>query len=979
MREVGRELWAWLAEGAHVYVCGDAKRMAKDVERALVDIAAEHGARSTEEAVDLRRRAEEGRPLSGGRLLMNGAPARARGCPPASRRTTCPYCGVGCGVLATPDGAGRRGDRRRSRSSRQCRPAVLKGSALGETLGLEGRLLHPTIHGVAGDMAARAGRALDRVARASPQTLDAHGPDAVAIYLSGQLLTEDYYVANKLMKGFLGSANVDTNSRLCMASDGRRPPPRLRRRHRARLLRGSRRGRSDRARRLQRRVVPSGAVPAHARAGEGASAARASSSIDPRRTATAERCRPVSADRARHGHRAVLPAAWSHIADGDAFDARLHVEAHTAGFDEALARARAIAPRSRDDGGALPASPNPTSRRSSPDVRRDAARRHLLSPGRQPVGAGNRQGQRDPQCAIWRPGASASRACGPFSLTGQPNAMGGREVGGLANQLAAHMDFIPPTSIACGGSGTRRAMATRRGLRRCEMFEAIERGEIKALWVMGTNPAASVCRDADAVRAALGKARTVRRLRGQRPRRTALLDAATQCCCRRGLGREGRHGDEFGTAHFAPARRFCEPPGEARPDWWRSSEVARRLGSRFRLRLSRPGRHLSRACGAVGVRERRRARLSTSAGLAALSDENTTRSRRRNGRVRAARARAAKRFSRDGGFFTPDGTRAFRRRRGTARRRAETAALPLVLNTGRVRDQWHTMTRTGPVPRLARHCPSRSSRSIPTTRATGCVSDGGFARVTTTHGARVLRVVVTRRASGAAPCFRADPLDRRHRRRARVGALVAPSADPISGQPEAKATPAAIAPCAFSSNGFLLSRRTVVLPKDGWWARVAIPGGWGYMIASNVPPQGWRDFLTASFSCGDVIEYVDDTRGIFRAAAFDGDRLECVVFIGPDPAPGWDATLEAFHLDAVTATQRASLLSGRSRDGATDRGPVICACFGVGTKTIEAAIAGGCASPAAIGEKLRAGTNCGSCIPEIKRLIAAGGAVVSNS
>src|SRR5215217_2607286 len=132
----------------------------------------------------------------------------------AAVRTTCPYCGVGCGVIARPDGlagAAIEGDPEHpSNFGRLCS----KGSALGETLGLDGRLLHPMIDG----RRASWDRALAVAAEGFTRIAAEHGPDAVAFYLSGQLLTEDYYVANKLMKGFIGSSNVDTNSRLCMAS-----------------------------------------------------------------------------------------------------------------------------------------------------------------------------------------------------------------------------------------------------------------------------------------------------------------------------------------------------------------------------------------------------------------------------------------------------------------------------------------------------------------------------------------------------------------------------------------------------------------------------------------------------------------------------------------------------------------------------------------------------------------------------------------
>src|SRR6185369_10511186 len=160
------------------------------------------------------RAAKAPRPRPGWTALPGPAATSATSTEHAMIRTTCPYCGVGCGVVATPDGRGGAevtGD--------AAHPANLgrlcsKGAALGETLGLEDRLLHPEIDGrrVSWDTA------LDTVAQGFADIIARHGPDAVAFYVSGQLLTEDYYVANKLCKGFLGSANIDTNSRLCMAS-----------------------------------------------------------------------------------------------------------------------------------------------------------------------------------------------------------------------------------------------------------------------------------------------------------------------------------------------------------------------------------------------------------------------------------------------------------------------------------------------------------------------------------------------------------------------------------------------------------------------------------------------------------------------------------------------------------------------------------------------------------------------------------------
>lgn len=223
---------------------------------------------------------------------------------PPAVRTTCPYCGVGCGVLAAPDdngGATISGDPEHPANfGRLCS----KGSALGETLGLDQRLLHPMMRREDGSLARTSWNiALDHVANGFRTIAERDGPDAIAFYLSGQLLTEDYYVANKLMKGFLGSSNVDTNSRLCMASSvaGHR------RAFGADIVPGIYRD-FDEADLIV--LVGSNAAWCHPVLYQrmiGAKRKRGAKLIviDPRRTATAEDADLLFADRAGHGHRIV--------------------------------------------------------------------------------------------------------------------------------------------------------------------------------------------------------------------------------------------------------------------------------------------------------------------------------------------------------------------------------------------------------------------------------------------------------------------------------------------------------------------------------------------------------------------------------------------------------------------------------------------------------------------------------------------------
>src|SRR3982074_2241238 len=367
------------------------------------------------------------------------APMRSADAALRATRTTCPYCGVGCGVLATPDnsgGAAIAGDPEHPANfGRLCS----KGSALGETLGVEGRLLYPMIRCSKDTMERVAWTdALDHVAHRFKHIIMRDGPGAVGFYLSGQLLTEDYYVANKLMKGFIGSGNVDTNSRLCMASS----------------VAGHRRAFGadtvpgcyedlDEADLLV--LIGSNAAWCHPvllpriPANKQKRGARIVV-IDPRRTDTAGDA-DLFLGLKPGTDTALFSGLLVHLADTGALD-HDYIESHTSGFEAALARARSIA-------GSVGATALATGL-AEPDVadffqmfRNTPRVVTLYSQGVNQSAQGTDKVNAIINChlatgRIGKPGAS------PFSLPGQPNAMGGREVGGLANQLAAHMGFTPP-------------------------------------------------------------------------------------------------------------------------------------------------------------------------------------------------------------------------------------------------------------------------------------------------------------------------------------------------------------------------------------------------------------------------------------------------------------------------------------------------------------------------------------------------------
>ena len=473
----------------------------------------------------------------------------------AAIRTTCPYCGVGCGVLAEPKG-GRdiavQGDPAHpANEGRLCS----KGTWLGETVGLEGRLLHPEIDGE------RVGwdTALDEVAARIRTTIAEHGPDAVALYVSGQLLTEDYYVANKLAKGFLGTANIDTNSRLCMASAV-----------------------AAHNRAFGEDVVPctyedldcadvivlvgSNTAWCHPVIWQRIERARERRGtklvvVDPRKTETA-----ALADL----HIPVAP-------DGDvALFCALLAEFHARGLtDAAYLSEHCELPEgylASLDAGAHGIDPRTFA--ALVDLLGDQPRTiTLFSQGANQSVVGTDKGN-----AIINFHLATGRinrlGAGPFSITGQPNAMGGREVGGLASMLACHLGFSEDELGAAQSFWDAPNMCTGPGLKAVEPFRAVHEGRIKFLWVMATNPAVSMP-DAGFVREALEKCPTV-----VVSDIIADTDTGKLADIRLpALGWAEKDGTVTNSERTVSHQRAVLPaPGEARADWRIVSEVGQRLG-----------------------------------------------------------------------------------------------------------------------------------------------------------------------------------------------------------------------------------------------------------------------------------------------------------------------------------------------------------------------------------------------------------------
>ncbi len=873
-------------------------------------------------------------------------------------KTTCAYCGVGCGVLATPDGKGGA-----AIAGDPAHPANLgrlcsKGSALGETLGLENRLLHPMIRCKGALQRVDWSDALDHVAHRLQHILARDGADSVAFYLSGQMLTEDYYVANKLMKGFIGSANVDTNSRLCMASSVAG--------HRRAFGADTVPGTYEDLEQADLLVfVGSNAAWCHPvlyqrmLANKQARGARFVV-IDPRGTDTASEADLFLS--VRPGTDAALfSGLLVHLADTGALD-QDYIDSYTSGFDAALARARSIA-------GSTAATALATGLSEADVIAffklfRDTPRVvTLYSQGVNQSAQGTDKVNAIINCHL-ATGRIGKEGAGPFSLTGQPNAMGGREVGGLANQLAAHMTFTPPDIDRVRRFWKAPDIATHEGLKAVAMFEAIARGEIKALWVIGTNPAVSLP-DADLVRSALKKLELF--VVSENVRSNDTVDAGVHV-----LLPALAWGEKSGTVtnserRISRQRGFLAAPGEAKPDWWILSEVGKRLGFGAAFNYTSSA-DVFREHAALSAFENNGSRDFDIGALAAISDEAYDALAPAQWPLREG-APPLQRFFADGGFYTNDRRGRFIAPEVPALRSETSAARPLRLNTGRIRDQWHTMTRTGLSPRLGAHLPEPYVEIHPDDALKYGIVHDGFARLTTDYGQCILKVVVSERQQRGM-LFAPIHWNAGNASHARVGALVASHTDPFSGQPESKATPVVIAPYEYVFRGFVLSRKELALPQNPWWARATIEGGFGYLFADNGDLPHWTSWLQAH-GAEDIAEYSDAGGGIYRAATFAGERLETCVFVGPGHDAGdWNVVKAMFAADALSDDQRRWLLSGRAIEGGANAGPIVCACFGVGRNTICDAIAAGARTPAAIGAQLKAGTNCGSCIPEMKRLIA---------
>lgn len=863
-------------------------------------------------------------------------------------KTTCPYCGVGCGIEVAPQGAGWRvsGDAAHpANGGRLC----VKGAALAETLTPSGRLLWPLVAG----RRVTWERALDEAAQRLRAIIAQHGPNAVAIYASGQLLTEDYYVANKLMKGFIGSGNIDTNSRLCMAS----------------AVSGYKRALGadavpccyedfDRADLIV--LVGSNAAWTHPVAFQHLTQAKRHNPalrvvvIDPRRSAScdlADLHLPLAAGSDGALYNGLL--RWlARRGGGDRA-----MRPHLAQVEETLAAAAPWTPARVAATCQLPLAQVERFYGLFADSERTLT---LWCMGINQSSSGSDKCNAILNAHLYS-GKIGKPGCGPFSLTGQPNAMGGREVGGLANQLAAHMDFTPENIDRLRRFWHSDRVATAPGLKAVDLFQAMGRGEVKAVWIIGTNPAVSLP-EGHAVAEALRRCELV--IVSDVMRDTDTGAFADILLPAQAWGE--KNGTVTNSARCLSRQRgFLPPQGEARPDWWMLAQVAQRLGYGEAFSWRHPAA-IFREHAALSGFENQGTRAFDISGLAQLSDDAWERLTPLQWPVNADYPTGCARLFSTRRFYHPDGRARLLPIAPAGPRQATDARWPLMMNTGRIRDQWHTMTRTGLVVRLMQHHAEPFVALHPDDAARYGLQADALARIQSRHGWMLARALLT---EDQAPGSLFVPMhwNQRYCAEGNVGRLIASWRCPLSGQPESKQTPVRLQRWDCDWQGMLFFRDNVTLPPLRWWCRVpASDGVTRFSLAHEGDPRRWlQSLLLPEWK----VQQAGDGEAFHHLVAWHQGEVK-LAFYSAARRPLIDEPLitAAFQQPPAAPEARFALLAGRATQGEA-RGKTICSCFGVGERQIAAAVRQGALSCAALGQRLQCGTHCGSCLPELKKLI----------
>ncbi|GBG15862.1 assimilatory nitrate reductase catalytic subunit [Novimethylophilus kurashikiensis] len=889
-------------------------------------------------------------------------------------KSTCCYCGVGCGVIIESEGdriVGVRGDPDHPANfGRLC----TKGSTLHLTARHDLRALYPEMRLEKHEPRQRVSwdDALDHAVQHFAQTIREHGPDSVGFYISGQLLTEDYYVFNKLAKGLIGTNNIDTNSRLCMSSAvagykatlGADAPPACYED-------------IDHAQCLF--IAGSNTAYAHPIVFRRIEDARKNNPdlklivVDPRRTDTAQSAdlflpiQPGTDVALFNGMLHVM--LWEGLVDMD------YVRAHTEGFDALKETVREYTPKLVADICGVPEADIVTAARwfgtgptlsmycqglnqSSSGTDKNAALINLhLATGQ-----------------IGKPGA------GPFSLTGQPNAMGGREVGGMANLLSAHRNLADPQHRAEIATfwGVEQ-VPDKPGKSAVEMFDAVKNGEIKALWIACTNPAQSMP-DLGSVHEALANVPFLVVQDAYRNIDTAryadvLLPATTW-------------GEKEGTVtnserritHVVPA---VAAPGETRPDWQIMVDFARRLG--FMLEKGYEALQLFPYEAPEAIfnehRETTRGRDLDITGLSyAMLDSQGP----QQWPLPEGAMQGQARLYADGVFPQPGGKAKFVSAKYRAVAEKTDARFPFHLTTGRMRDQWHGMSRTGTVPQLFNHVEEPMLAMNADDMARRQLQNGDLVKVSSRRGNLMLRV---KESDEVMPAQAYIPMHwgGQFMNGAGVNALTLSNFDPVSKQPELKHAAIKVEKAELPWRLIVMRRgRDTLKLMEALqpmlarfeYANCGLYGRDDGMVVlraagATAASQALIDELDALLELTEdvpCLTYRDPKRGISKRVVVENGKVTGVRLVGETLAADW--LKEVMTQDGFPEDVRLWALApvNAPPSGKQGRGRIVCSCMDVSENEIKALITEG-ADLSQLQSRLKCGTQCGSCVPELKKML----------
>lgn len=894
--------------------------------------------------------------------------------------STCPYCGVGCGIEVTvskPQEASTSTLTGLSTHPANLGRLCVKGAHLLETCVPEGRLTVPSIDGetVSWDTASTA------VAQKLTQCIEQHGPDSVAFYVSGQLLTEDYYVANKLMKGFIGSANIDTNSRLCMSS----------------AVSG------------YKRAFGADAVPCNYQDLEqtellvliGSNAAwthpvlfqrmeRAKQInpamkvvvIDPRQTASASLADITLA--IKSGSDTVLfNGLLKYLKDFGGLDSDF-IEQHTNFSDAALTAAS-------------PFDSNTVSQLCDVDHQdllafyalfanaNSAVSFYSMGINQSASGVDNANAIINCHLASGKIGKPGS---GPFSITGQPNAMGGREVGGLANMLAAHMDIENPAHNALVERfWSAPNIAKKNGLKAVDMFEKVHTGDIKFIWIMATNPVVSMP-NRQKIEAALSACETV--VVSDTISKNDTLKFATITLPATGWSE--KDGTVTNSERRISRQRALFPPTEkAKHDWQIICDVAAKMG--FAEAFSYTcARDIFCEHAALSAYENSGSRDFDLSGLNQLTVQQYDSLKPIQWPVNAANPGGTARMFGNNRYFTDNGKATFIAITPTLPEQQTSPLFPYVLNTGRMRDQWHTMTRTGNTARLHQHT-EQAELSIHPRDAIKCgVRNGELVSIVSKYTQQpIIMPIFESNAQRKGELFAPIHWSKTWSSHVHLTSLFSDANDPISGQPELKHAAVSLQKTAVLAHGTIAS--DIELSPDSlnkicdYWVKIKLENGYQYRVAllqtsrnGNVAnPQAdlavsleqWFSRISSCLPISKIYTVVSD--GHLMALKTDKDKFTMTISLtskserdGIEIDANWQNML--LGKAQLSSLDIHHILRNQADDEFT-QGKLICSCFSVREKTIINAISEGYNSVNDLGKKLKCGTNCGSCKSELAGLI----------